>query len=473
MPSIKVKNAISDLKGLKTIAADKADKASSSRIDQQIQASQIKGAESRITQAEASVTRYEQQKDKAEDKLSPPPTKTIPSDGKKGGSKTVVDEREKDKLQAQVRAADLQIQQAQAAVEAARAEADELKGNILVSAGLTEQQANDMGSLQSQIDELTTLANDEQTDLTSDDYQSKLKSASDLTKRLKDELPDNANAALEDFWKDVGAGFDEILQKLTEQTTPPPADIGGSGSNYAKFFTDIDQGYDAIIAHLETNGERDETIAILRGNQSKLTNKSDLYFGGMNARDENSMVSTLTYVNELMSKINAGEEAITAEDIQLLINKSDETTDVLLNQGRDFENTISIYPNTIKTHLDTIKINNEDNEQFMGFYSRIEGVMGDAGNSPELLKGITTTEVDQIKQYYDLTLAIKEKINDGDTPSAEEMTQLINDGDQILDLMINKFGFTDGTDGQSNTGNSNGNSSGSSSSSRGGRKVKG
>ena len=71
MPSIKVKNAISDLKGLKTIAADKADKASSSRIDQQIQASQIKGAESRITQAEASVTRYEQQKDKAEDKLSP------------------------------------------------------------------------------------------------------------------------------------------------------------------------------------------------------------------------------------------------------------------------------------------------------------------------------------------------------------------------------------------------------------------
>jgi len=53
------------------------------------------------------------------------------------------------------------------------------------------------------------------------------------------------------------------------------------------------------------------------------------------------------------------------------------------------------------------------------------------------------------------------------------MTQLINDGDQILDLMINKFGFTDGTDGQSNTGNSNGNSSGSSSSSRGGRKVKG
>jgi chromosome segregation ATPase len=171
MPSITVKNAISDLKGLKTIAADKADKASSSRVDQQIQASQIKAAESRITQAEASVTRYEQQKDKAEDKLSPPPTKTIPSDGKKGGSKTVVDEREKDKLQAQVRAADLQIQQAQAAVEAAREEADELKGNILVSAGLTEEQANDMGSLQSQIDELTALANDEQTDLTSDDYQ--------------------------------------------------------------------------------------------------------------------------------------------------------------------------------------------------------------------------------------------------------------------------------------------------------------
>jgi hypothetical protein len=28
-------------------------------------------------------------------------------------------------------------------------------------------------------------------------------------------MPDNANAALEEFWNDVGAGFDEILQKLT------------------------------------------------------------------------------------------------------------------------------------------------------------------------------------------------------------------------------------------------------------------
>jgi hypothetical protein len=132
----------------------------------------------------------------------------------------------------------------------------------------------------------------------------------------------------------------------------------------------------------------------------------------------------------------------------------------LLNQGGEFETNIGIYPNTIKTHLDTIKNNNEANQEFMNFYSRIEGVMNDTANTPELLKGITTTEVEQIEQYYELTLAINDKINDGDTPSAEEMTQLINDGNQILDLMITKFGFTDGTDGQNNTGNGNSNRSG-------------
>jgi hypothetical protein len=44
------------------------------------------------------------------------------------------------------------------------------------------------------------------------------------------------------------------------------------------------------------------TIATLRNQQSRLTNKSDLYLGGFSARDENSLVSTLTYVNELVSQ---------------------------------------------------------------------------------------------------------------------------------------------------------------------------
>jgi hypothetical protein len=192
MPS--VKNAITDLRSLKTLALDKAARAESSRTDQQIQRSQIKAAESRIEQAEATVTRYEMEKAKAEDKLSPPPTKTVAGDGKKGGSKTVVDEREKDKLQANLRAAELQIQQAQSAVSAAQSESEEMQNNVLVAAGLTEQQGSDMSNLESQISELEALANDDQTDMTSEDYQNKLKKAKADTERLADTLPDTANA---------------------------------------------------------------------------------------------------------------------------------------------------------------------------------------------------------------------------------------------------------------------------------------
>jgi hypothetical protein len=441
MPS--VKNAITDLSGLKTLALDKAARAESSRTDQQIQRSQIKAAESRIGQAESTVTRYELEKSKAEDKLSPPPTKTVAGDGKKGGSKTVVDETEKDKLQAQVRAAELQIQQAQAAVGAAQTEAEDQQNNILISAGLTEQQGSDMSNLESQISELESLANDDQTDLTGEDYQNKLVKAKADTERLADTLPDTANAALAEFWEDIGTSWGNIHEKINEQITPTPANVDSS-NNYAGFFADTEQGFDAIIANLEANGEGPEILNSVKASRNLVLGKSDNYLGGMTDGDNASLSALLTHINTSIDKMQT--EELTAEDIANLNILSEETNSILESGGRAFEDVIAIPFNTAAVNLDGFAQDLAANDDFANMYLRFEGLFN-GGNTYGQLQGITKDEVDTVNEFVDLTDTINEIYRDGGTPSAEQIEQLTTQGNALADNLESRYGFNSADDG--------------------------
>lgn len=456
MPS--VKNAITDLNGLKTLALDKAARAESSRTDQQIQRSQIKAAESRIGQAEATVTRYEMEKSKAEDKLSPPPTKTVAGDGKKGGSKTVVDEQEKDKLQANLRAAEMQIQQAQGAVAAAQTESEDMQNNVLISAGLTEQQGADMGNLQSQIDELERLANDEQTDMTGEDYQNKLIAAKADTERLADTLPDTANAALAEFWEDIGTSWGNIHNKMNEQLTPTPANVDKS-NNYAGFFGDVEQGFDAIIGNLEANGEGQEVINSVKSSRNLILGKSDTYLGGMTEGDDASLSALLTHVNTTIDKMQTDD--LTAEDIANLNILSDETNSILESGGRAFEDVIAIPFNTAAVNLDGFSQDLAANDGFAQLYTRFEGLFN-GGNTYGQLQGITKDEVDQAYAFADLTNDINEIYRQGGTPSDAQIEQLTTQGNALADNLEARYGFnSSGDDGGLGSGSSRG-SSGSS-----------
>ena len=432
-----VKDAITDLSGLRTLALDKAARSESSRTDQQIQKSQIKAAEQRIGQAEAQVQRYELEKTKAEDKLSPPPTKTVPSDGKKGGSKTVVDEREKDKLQSQVRAADLQIQQAQAAVEAARSEADEMKNNILVSAGLTEQQGQQMSNLESQIEELERLAADEQTDLTGEDFQKKLKGAKDLTEKLADELPDTGNAALSTFWEGVGESFGNIHNAINEQITPEAA-VVKKNNNYEGFYDDVEQGFNAIIGNLEGNNESVEVINQVKASKNLILGKEGIYLGGMDPSDDATLSALLTHMNVMIDKMQT--EDLTAEDIARLNVLSGETNTILESGGRGFEDVIAIPFNSAAVNLDNIALELEDNDEFVDMYIRFEGLFN-GSNSYGQLQGITQEEVDKLYEFVDLSSDLQEAVRGDGDPPADLITRVSEMGHEIADLLENKYEF--------------------------------
>lgn len=432
-----IKNAITDLSGLKALAYEKAAKAESSRTDQQIQSSQIKAAEERIKQAESSVTRYELEKSKALDKLSPPPTKTVPGEGKKAGSKTVVDEREKDKLQAQVRASDLQLSTAQSAVDAAKSEASDMKNNILVSAGLTEQQGQSMANLQKQIDDLEKLANDDQTDLTGEDFQNKLKSAISNTEDLAKELPDNANAAIQDFWEDIGDGFNNIQNKITEQITPTPANVDSS-NNYAGYFQDVEQGFDAILGNLEANGEGVEVLNSVRSSRNLILGNKQTYLGGMTEGDDEVLSGLLTHVNTMIDKMQ--DEDLTAEDVATLNVLSDDTNSLLRAGGSAFEDVIAIPFNTAAVNLDNIALEMEDNDKFVDMYMRYEGLFN-GGNSYSQLQSITQEEVDELYELADISASVYQTMNEGGTVSDAQMDKLTSKGNAIADKLEGQYGF--------------------------------
>ena len=434
-------------------AGDKSSKSEASSQEARISESLLRAAESRISSAEAQVTRHQLAKKDVEDKLSPPPTKQIQGDGKKAGTKTVVDEREKDKLTAQVRAADVQIQQAQKAVEAAREEAEKLKSKTLESSGITQEHQQSMSQLSSQITELKALVNSPQTDLTSDDFQNKLKKATEDTDTLQKTLPDTANPALKAFWDEIKKGFTDIQTKLVQASTPERAVVRKSGSNYSGFFEDVETGFTTILNHLQRTGGSRAQITAVSNVFDAIKNEKKNYLGGMSSSDDNKLADFLTDMNVMINDINKGE-TIPQASYDKLLSGATKTAKVLSENGSDFGSKI-IVPifQGIGQNLTTIKGNIPNNNEFNNLLTRFNSIINDQ-NPTEKLFGMTNEDFSELDSFYEQIRALKDKSLSGQA-TLGDVRSLTTLGNTTLSKLITKFNLSTGSSsGGSSSGGS-------------------
>lgn len=437
-------------------AGDKSAKSEASSNEARILESNIKAAEGRIASAEAQVTRHQMTKKEAEDKLSPPPTKQVQGDGKKAGTKTVVDEREKDKLTAAVRAADVQIQQAQSAVEAAREEAEKMKSQTLETAGITQEHQQSMSQLSTQISELKALVNNPQTDLTSEDFQNKLKKATEDTDKLQTTLPNAANPALKGFWDEVKKGFTDIQAKLVQASTPERATVRKSGADYSGFFQDVNQGFGSIINHLERNGGSRAQVTSLNNAFDAIKNQQKNYLGGMTSGDDEVLADFLTDMNVIISDINNGE-TIQQSSYDKLISGANKTADKLSKNGSNFGSGI-IAPTFqgIAQNLTTIKGNIPNNNDFNNLLKKFDAITGNQNNDVSKLYGFTKDDYAELDNFYEQVRTIKDKSLDNQA-SLGDIRALTTLGNTTLNKLVAKYKLDTGSSsGSSGSGNNDG-----------------
>ena len=439
-------------------AGDKSSKSQASSNEQRVLESNIKAAESRISSAEAQVTRHQMAKKEVEDKLSPPPTKQVQGDGKKAGTKTVVDEREKDKLTAQVRAADVQIQQAQAAVEAAREEAESIKAKTIESAGISQEHQQSMAQLSSQITELKTLVNDPQTDLTSETFQNKLKKATEDTNTLQTALPNAANAALKSFWDEIGKGFTDIQTKLLTASTPEEAPVRKSGADYSGYFQDVDQGFNTIIRHLERNGGTRAQITSITNAHDSIRNEKNNYLGGMTSDDDKTLSKLLTNLNVLVNDINTGE-TIPQSSYDKLITDASNTSEILSKNGSNFtDGVINPTFQGIAVNLNTIKQNIPNNGDFNTMLTKFESILVPDNDTSKLF-GFSKEDYAELDNFYESVRAIKDKSLSDDQsqkPSLGDIRNLTTLGNTTINKLIAKYNLSS-NNGNGSSGSNNGN----------------
>lgn len=446
--------AIRQVVNLNTViakASEKAGKAEASRTEASINDSQYKAALERVRQAEAQVKSNDLIKQQVEDKLSPPPTKQVQSDNKKGGMKTVVDEQEKDKLQAQLRATQVQIDQAQAAVESARAEAEEFKNKTLSSVGISQELQQEMTKIAKEVDDLKKLADDPQANVVGEEYQTRLQKAVDSVTDIAGRLPDAANPALQKFWQDIATNFTSINNKVTQVLTPPDATIQ-SANNYQGFFDDTQEGFDTVLDYLTTNNVDREVVTQIRNSKDSIVNHRTTYLGGMSDNDDKVLQKMLTHVNAMVAKINGGED-LTSQDLTKINNLSADAADTLSSGGENFTDVVKIPFQTIEVNLDALKNKIGENSQFSEFYDKIAAVYGNSSNSYDMLQGISKAEIDDLYNFSDLITNLKNK--DG-ALSSDEINQVITSGTRIFNSLKDKYGFDDTRSGSSsgNSGNS-------------------
>jgi len=382
MPTIKV--SITDLKTAIGKAEKKAADAQDKDTDNRILDSQIRGANARVKDAESAVTRSEMTKQEAQDKLSPPPTKQITSDGKKGGTKTVVDEREKDKLQAQVRAADTQIQQAQSAVEDSRAEAEKLTSQALDGAGVSDGQQQAMGELSQLLSELKSTAETAtEAELTGDEFQTKLQSAVDQSAQLAEELPDEANEALISFWEEIQEGFESIQEDFTTGTTPDPYEIeaGDKAANYTQFFQDFDGEMAQLITRLGPGGTDEDALDDPTGSivtriteaRSGLMDNSGKFLQGLNENDTKKLTELMDQVKIMNNNLDKDREVPSA-DFAKLINSTNAFANTLASGGGNYNLILATQFDSIDNSAGRIADNIPANQRFTDLMTTLGGI---------------------------------------------------------------------------------------------------
>lgn len=459
-----IKVSITDIRSAITKAQGKLDEATASDRDQRILDSQVSAANDRVKSSEAAVTRAEMTKKEAEDKLSPPPTKQIQSDGKKGGTKTVVDEVEKDKLQAQVRAANTQIQQAVQSVDDARAEAERLTGQALDGAGVSSDQQKAMSDLSDLMTDLKRSAQDPQADLEGDEFQNKLKSAVDQIGTLKDSLPDGPNAALKDFWKEITEGMTTVQNKFVAATTPAAYQIatGDRYNNYSEFFGDYNQGMTTLINRLSADGVIDDTTkALLEDSQINVAKHSPSspdgkYLEGFSADDEKRMTGVMDQVNNLINNLNRDRD-ITGDDITKLINDSNGLGSKLASGGSNFSNLMTVKFNTLAGHTQTISRNLQlrgQTDDLQDFNDAVAGFSSIA--NPRNFVGLTERDFQAFDAIDTRVREMARTLSGGGNVSDDAVRSLINDTNDLVDTLKTNYGLVT----TNNSGNSSGNGSG-------------
>jgi hypothetical protein len=230
--------------------------------------------------------------------------------------------------------------------------------------------------------------------------------------------------------------------KMNEQLTPTPAEVK-KGNNYAGFFEDVEQGFDAIIGNLEANGEGQEVISSVKSSRNLILGKDETYLAGMTEGDDASLGALLTHMNTMIDKMQT--EDLTAEDIANLNILSDETNSVIESGGRAFEDVIAIPFNTSAANLDGFAQDLAANDDFANMYTRFDGLFN-GGNTYGQLQGITKQEVDDVYAFVELTDTINEIYRNGGTPSDEQIQQLTTQGNSLADNLETRYGFSSGGD---------------------------
>lgn len=444
-----------DLSTVITKTTENAKTASEANSEELTLNAQIKDAEKRVETAGQQLTTAYSEKQDVDEKLSPPPMKTdTASSGGKGkhgnNSKQVVDEKEKDRLESQSRAADTKIQQAAAAAITAKQEAGELTTKVTQMGEISKTDQQKMDDVTTNLDDLKKMAKDSKTDLTGEAYQKKLndtlKSISELNKTAE-----NGDSA--EFWETTTASLKELDAAMDEylDIDAPPIN---SQNNYASFFQQTETEFTELVGHLEEEGIEKDLIQLVNNSLDGIMNNEDKYLSGLTSDDKALMGEMLRQVLVINDKFTKGEE-VTAKDINDLIMAATNTQTILGKGGTEFASVARAPIDSIEANLDDIQ-GDIDDPEFNEFMERLTGIYGSGQNSIDDLVGIKNEDMDSIFAYAKLVRDAK--ADDNITPS--EIDDIVTAGNAYLDLLVDE-GMVDPSATTSGTGAGSGSGSGS------------
>jgi hypothetical protein len=203
----------------------KTSEVSNSSFLEQIQGSRVDTARNQIKVAEGSVLRNQSVLDSILSKLNPPPTKEVSAG--KSGTKTVVDEEEKRRLEAQKGNTETQLNDAKGQVATAQQEAEIAAQEALSQSGITKDLLTNIQSLMVKADNIKEgLAKGETVE--EKDVKSLIRGLGEAMAKIDKPSP----AVRDAFLKPMEEKLNEIL-KLVQQNPELVKKASESGENNA------------------------------------------------------------------------------------------------------------------------------------------------------------------------------------------------------------------------------------------------
>lgn len=474
-----------------------ADQVESTNFNAQALESRITAANEAASSADNMAEQHEVMKQGYEDQLSPPPTKTVQeASGKKGAmtSREVVDEAEVRAIKAKIAAKDTQILQAQQAADDARGEVTALEGERVSDDSVTGTQQGQLDNLVSQLDALMTQMEDPNTDLEGDAFQNQLKDTIELSETLAEELSeiedDSEGNSLEIYWDEISNGFAEINNKLVEETTIQPEAISPD-NNYGEFFTEMDEKFLKLIEHLENEGfqtgELDENgeikldadgnpltsqnpidIDLVRSARDMIVNEQNNFLGGITRDDETKMGMLLGIMNYIEKGIDQGL-GVNLEELTQLNGASTAVGGLLSGGGSDFNLVIQNKVNSMDENMEVLMDTEvgRNNVDYQNFQERFLSVFTNINNTPFQLVGMEAEDIEKFDNFNDLLRATKDDhLSNGSFDDAAA-GNLMDTGNELMDLLVDKYGYDDYDPETSTVISTDGSTSTSGSSSRG------